>query len=77
MKNHLKFASILAIATGFAGCANQNDAINAAELQQLRASVEQARDAAMQANYTSQQALALSQQNAEKIDRVFRKNVRK
>lgn len=71
----LKIAALAATAVLFAGCASQpkqND-----ELASLRASVEEARAAAVQANQTSQQALALAQQNAEKIDRSFRSSQRK
>lgn len=71
----LKITALAAAAVLFAGCASQpkqND-----DLAALRASVEEARAAAVQANQTSQQALALAQQNAEKIDRTFRGSQRK
>ncbi|MBP3194428.1 MAG: hypothetical protein J6M05_02020 [Cardiobacteriaceae bacterium] len=55
----------------FAGCSSNNQPAENAELAALRASVEEARAAAIQANQTSQQALALAQQNAAKIDRAF------
>lgn len=72
----LKIAALAASAVLFAGCASQPKQ-DPNEMASLRASVEEARAAAVQANQTSQQALALAQQNAEKIDRVFRGNQRK
>lgn len=70
----LKIAALSAAAVLFAGCASQPKMDNNAD---LRAAVEEARAAAVQANQNSQQALALAQQNAEKIDRVFRGKQRK
>ena len=66
----MKIALLAVSATLFAGCSNNQPAENA-DLAALRASVEEARAAAIQANQTSQQALALAQQNAAKIDRAF------
>lgn len=73
MKTTVKFATLAAAAVLFAGCSSTNKVAND-ELAQLRASVEEARAAAIQSNQTSQQALALAQQNAAKIDRVFAKS---
>ncbi len=72
MKTSMKIVAISAMAVLFAGCANNS--ANNDDLTALRASVEEARAAAVQANQTSQQALALAQQNAAKIDRVFTKS---
>lgn len=72
MKTSMKIAALAAATVVFAGCASKTE--NNADLTALRASVEEARAAAIQANQTSQQALALAQQNAAKIDRVFTKS---
>ncbi len=70
MKTTLKVAALAATTVLFAGCASNNSD----DMAQLKASVEEARAASIQANQTSQQALALAQQNAAKIDRVFAKS---
>lgn len=72
MKKSVKIVSIAALATLFVGCASHSN--QDAEIAALRASVEEARAASIQANQNSQQALALAQQNAAKIDRVFSKS---
>ncbi|SUO92621.1 alanine-zipper protein [Suttonella indologenes] len=72
MKTSMKIAALAAVTVVFAGCASKPE--KNADLTALRASVEEARAAAIQANQTSQQALALAQQNAAKIDRVFTKS---
>lgn len=71
MKTIAKIATLAAATVVFAGCAAKEDA---SDLASLKASVEEARAAAIQSNQTSQQALALAQQNAAKIDRVFTKS---
>lgn len=71
----LKIAALSAAAVLFAGCASSKPMQD--DNADLRAAVEEARAAAVQANQNSQQALALAQQNAEKIDRVFRGKQRK
>ncbi|ABQ13158.1 alanine-zipper protein [Dichelobacter nodosus] len=68
-----KLIALSAVALLFTGCASQTATDNT-ELASLRASIEEARAAAVQANQTSQQALQLAQQNAAKIDRVFTKS---
>lgn len=70
MKISTKFTLCAVTALAFAGCAPQQPAENA-DMAALRASVEDARANAIQANQTAQQALALAQQNAAKIDRAF------
>lgn len=72
MKTSMKIAALAVTTVLFAGCASKME--SNADLTALRASVEETRAAAMQANQTSQQALALAQQNAAKIDRVFTKS---
>lgn len=72
MKTIAKIAALGAATLLFAGCASKT--ADNSDLASLRASVEEARAAAVQANQTSQQALALAQQNAAKIDRVFTKS---
>lgn len=69
MKTSLKIAALAGATVLFAGCAS-----NDSELASLKASVQDARAAAVQANQNSQQALALAQQNAAKINRVFTKS---
>lgn len=71
MKKILKFAALSALALTFAGCAsNQSNA----DMVALKASVEEARNAAVQSNQTAQAAYELAVQNAEKINRVWRKS---
>lgn len=73
MKTITKIATLATITVLFAGCADSNTNQNA-DLANLRSSIEEARAAAIQANQTSQQALAIAQQNQAKIDRVFTKS---
>ncbi len=71
MKTAPKFTALLATTVLFAGCASTS---SEGDLAAMKASIDEARAAAVQANQYSQQALQLAQQNAAKIDRVFRKS---
>lgn len=65
-----KITALALMSVLFAGCASQEPAENA-ELASLRASVEEARAAAIRAEQNSQAALSLAQQNAQRIERAF------
>lgn len=75
----LKIAAVAALALGLSACSKNpvNQLMGAADssdLQALRTSVEEARAAAIQANENARYARELAEQNAEKINRSFRKS---
>ena len=74
MKKSLKIAAVSAIALAFAGCASDNHKMANSDMADLKASVEEARAAAVQANQNAQAAYELASQNAEKINRAWRKS---
>lgn len=73
MKTAPKLVALLATTVLFAGCSIDKVPLES-DLAAMKASIEEARAAAVQANQYSQQALQLAQQNAGKIDRVFQKS---
>lgn len=79
MKTAPKLAALLATTFLFAGCMSTGSSSESGmdsmkAMHSMKASIEEARAAAVQANQYSQQALQMAQQNATKIDRVFHKS---
>lgn len=79
MTKVMKIAAISLAAVMFAGCAKQDKThvANAAvdtDVNSLRTAIEETRAAALQANDHALAARQLAEQNAEKINRVFRKS---
>ncbi len=74
MKNIVKVTGLSLAVIMFAGCSQTKPMEADSDMASLRASVEQARSAAEQANNNAMAARQLAEQNAEKINRVFRKS---